>query len=130
MGLSWRDSVTTVLAGAVALVGLAVAGSWGWPMLGSPRTGCLAVLILGIGMCAASQPAGTDQPGRRDHGPAVAVLSILGVVSLVLAVAGLISGSDLAFASLVTVTLAMWLLATVRHAARSLTNTPAGQTST
>jgi len=130
MGLNWRDAVTTVLAGAVGLVGLAVTGSWGWPLLGSPRAGCVAVLMLGIGMCATSQPAGAAESGLRDRGPAVAVLAVLGVLSLVLAVVGVISGSDVAFMSLVIVTVVMWLLATIRHATSIHARRPAEHAST
>ena len=115
MGLTWRDGVTTVLAGAVALVGLAVSGEWGWAMLGSYRMGSLAVGILGIGMCIVANPGKQMEQKMHEQDRGVKVLAVLGGVSFVLMILGVIVSSELLFMLLTIVTLAMWLMATIRH---------------
>ena len=115
MGLTWRDAVTTVLAGAVALVGLAVSGEWGWAMLGSYRMGSLAVGILGIGMCIVANPGKQMEQRMQEQDRGVKVLAVLGGVSFVLMILGVIVSSELLFMLLTIVTLAMWLMATIRH---------------
>jgi hypothetical protein len=117
MGLTWRDLVTTVLAGMVALVGLAVSGEWGWPMLGSFRMGSLVVGLLGIGMCIASGSGSSMESGLKEQDGAVKVLAVLGVVSFALLITGVIVGSEVLFMGLTIVTIGMWLMATIRHAA-------------
>ena len=116
MGLTWRDGVTTVLAGAVALVGLAVSGEWGWPMLGSFRMGTLAVGILGIGMCIVAGSGSRMEEGLRDQDRGTKMLAALGVASFALIVLGLIVDSELLFMLLTITTVGMWLMATIRHA--------------
>jgi hypothetical protein len=115
MGITWRDGVNTVLAGLVGAIGLAVTGEWGWPLLGSYRSGTVALGIVGIAMCSFSgwgTAAATERPGRGT----VAVGSVLGGLALVLIVAGVIVGSELLFMALAVDTLALWLIATIRHA--------------
>ena len=115
MGLTWRDAVTTMLAGAVALVGLAVSGEWGWAMLGSYRMGSLAVGILGIGMCIVANPGKQMEQRMQEQDRGEKVLAVLGGVSFVLMILGVIVSSELLFMLLTIVTLAMWLMATIRH---------------
>jgi hypothetical protein len=114
MGITWRDGVATVLAAAVAFVGLAVTNEWGWPMLGSFRAGTLVVGILGLAMCITGGSGSAVEAGMQDRG--VRMLAWLGGFSFVLIAAGLITGSELVFMALVIVTLGMWLMATIRHA--------------
>jgi hypothetical protein len=113
MGLTWRDGVATVLAVAVAFIGLAVTNEWGWPMLGSFRAGTLLVGILGLAMCITGGSGAAVESGLQDRG--IKVLAWLGGFSFVLIVVGLITGSELVFMALVIVTLGMWLMATIRH---------------
>jgi hypothetical protein len=113
MGITWRDGVNTGLAAAVGVVALAVTNEWGWPLLGSARSGTLAVAILGIAMCTMSGTKEATEAGLRDVGAKVA--AGLGGIALVLIVAGLIAGSEPVFMVLVIDILALWLVATIRH---------------
>jgi hypothetical protein len=115
MRLTWKDGVATVLAAAVVVVGLAVAGDWGWPLLGSPRAGALAAGFIGIAMCSLSQAGKDMEDGLRE--PAAKVLAALGMLSLVLMIGGVIINSELMFLGLLIVTIGMWLMSTIRHAA-------------
>ena len=51
MRLTWRDGVAAAFAGLIALVVLAVSGSWGWPLLGSYTAGIVALVLLAVPMC-------------------------------------------------------------------------------
>jgi hypothetical protein len=115
MRLDWKDGLNTVLAGAVALVALAVTNDWGWPLLGSVRTGSLVVGALGIAMCIGSRGGEAFESGRP--GAAVKILAGLGVLALVLTVVGAVGGSESVFMALAIDTIVMWLMATIRHAA-------------
>jgi tetrahydromethanopterin S-methyltransferase subunit C len=70
-----------------------------------------------VGGCALS--AAGDLYTRAQSRWSMAILVIttmLGIVALTAAVTGLITGSTLALAVLVTATIALWLTATIRHA--------------
>jgi hypothetical protein len=118
MRLSWRDVVDTVLAGAVLMVGMAVSNEWGWPLLGSPRAGSLAVGFLGIAMCSVAGSGRAVEQEMKE--PGVRVLTGMGALALVLMIVGVITGSDLVFLALVIDTIGMWLMSTIRHATASL----------
>lgn len=111
MKLTWRDGVETVLGAAAVAVALAVTQGWGWPVLGSPRAGVVALAVLGQGMCSF---AGWTRSRWSD--PFIVIGSILGVAVLALIVAGLIAGTK-AFVLALAVTLGvMWFVATFHHA--------------
>ena len=116
MRLTLRDAVTTLFAGAVVIVTLAVTQGWDWPLLGSPRAGILAVGALGIGMCATGTRPQEAQAGatfwRR---PVIVAESGLGIVALVAFVGGLIVGTETWLITLAAVNLVMWGVATTRH---------------
>jgi len=116
MGLTWRDGVATVLAGAVAVVALAVTGEWGWAMLGSYRTGSLVVGLLGIGMCITSGSGAAMEAGLQEGNRGVKVLAFLGGLAFALMILGIVVGSEALFMALTIDTLGMWLMATIRHA--------------
>jgi hypothetical protein len=108
MSLSWKDVVTTVLAGVTgALVFVRLQGWHSWLM--SPRWGILVLGILGVVMCAAG--ASGVRPGSWATG-----LSVLGALSLVIMALGLITGQVVFFYALAADMLVLWLLATLRHA--------------
>ena len=112
MKLTYRDAITTVLAGLVVAVTLAVTRGWEWPMLGSARAGLVAAGILGVAMCSVGTRS--EDMATKDafvHHPGMIVGSALGAVALVLLVAGLIAG----------VLLLLWSVATIRHAATPTT---------
>jgi hypothetical protein len=116
MRLTGKDAVATMLAGLAVLVVLAVTEGWGWPLLGSPRAGVLALGVIGVGMCASGSRVG-EQTSMRD--PFIAVAMVLGIGSLVLIVLGLIVGSEALLVTLGATILALWLVTTLRHAIES-----------
>jgi hypothetical protein len=117
MKLTFRDAITTVLAGLVGAVVLAVTQGWAWPALGSPRAGILALGVLGIAMCSIgtrSEDMATKDALVRH--PGMIAGSALGGVALVLLVAGLVVGSEALLVVFAIDLLLLWAIATLRHA--------------
>ncbi len=113
MRLTWRDGVTTILAGCTVAIAMAVAQGWGWPLLGSVAAGVAVLGAVGLAMCVLG--ASTDSaPSLKD--PFTAVMSVLGSVALVLIVVGLIMANEAVFMTLTVVILVMWLVSTTSHA--------------
>ncbi|HSX01457.1 MAG TPA: hypothetical protein VLF67_04410 [Candidatus Saccharimonas sp.] len=108
MALSWKDAVTTVLAAGTGLLVYAKSQNWSSWLTG-PRLGILVLGAIGVAMCATGSISMTSGSGWS------IILSVMGGLALVLIVAGLITGSALAFYALAADILALWLLATVRH---------------
>ncbi len=118
MGLTWKDVVTTVFMGVIAAVYAAFLGGTSAWLISSARGTTLAVLVLGmVGGCMLSA-AGDLYKGPQSRAVRAwrVIASVLGVVVLAAAVAGLASGSTVALAVLVATTGALWLIATARHA--------------
>jgi hypothetical protein len=118
MGLTWKDVVSAVFMGAIAVVYTAfLAGTSAW-LISSARGTTLAVFVLGmVGGCMLSAPGDLyrEQQSRVVRAWRV-IASFLGVVAFAAAVAGLASGSTIALAILVASTGALWLVTTSRHA--------------
>src|SRR3990172_11415356 len=74
MRLTWKDGVTTLFAVAVVLVTMSVVQGWDWPLLGSYRAGTVALVVLGMGMCATG---GSTIQSLSMRNPYVATTSIL-----------------------------------------------------
>ncbi|MBI4260340.1 MAG: hypothetical protein HY658_07220 [Actinobacteria bacterium] len=98
---------------------LAVERAWGWPLLGSYRTGVLALGVVGMAMCSLSSPARSSGWSNA----LVGIAAALGAAALVLVVVGLTGGSRTAFVWLSADVLVLWGVSTVRHAF-----VPAGRT--
>ena len=115
MGLTWRDGVSTLFMAAIAASYAAFLGGTNAWLISSARGTAAAVLVLGIvGGCAMSATAELYQDGQaRAY---VTLASVLGATALVAGVIALITASTVALAILVVATLALWLMATVRHA--------------
>src|SRR5437764_15217053 len=117
MKLTWKDAVSTgFMAVIVAAYAAFLNGTSLW-LISSARGTTAAVLVLGIvGGCAMSQAeelfTGSRSPLRVTL---IAVTSVLGVTALAAAITGLVTGSTAALAVLVAATLALWLVATLRH---------------
>lgn len=122
MHLTQKDGVAAVLAIGVILVAAAVVGGWDWPLLGSYRVGAIAVLLLGMGQCAQGT-AIQDKGSMRD--PFVITMSVLGVGALGAAVWAIVANTETAFMVQVAITLAMWLISTIRHAVGTRSHAPA-----
>jgi hypothetical protein len=117
MRLTYRDVITTTLAGAVVAVTLAVTQGWDWALLGTPRAGVLALGLLGIAMCSVGTRAAdmaTAEELRRH--PAMIAGTVFGAIALVLLVVGLIVGTEAWLVALALDLMVLWLIATVRHA--------------
>jgi len=118
MMLTWRDAVTTLLAGAIIAVYLAfLDGTHLW-VISSARGATAAVALLGLAGGAVLGAAGhlataADSTAVRVY---LACTGVLGVAGLAAAVTGLVTGSGAALAALVVVTFSLWLVSAVRHA--------------
>jgi ABC-type Na+ efflux pump permease subunit len=111
--LTWRDVVTTGLAVFGAFVVLAVERGWDWPLLGSYRSSSLVLGAMGIAMCAVG---GSTTKDMSFSDPFIQTASVLGFAALVFIVTGLVSPTRAVFLALAVTTLALWLIATIRHA--------------
>ncbi len=118
MRLTWKDAVTTLFVAAIVAIYAAFLNGTGLWLISSARGTTAAVLVLGfVGGCALSAASGVNSAAQpRWARVLTTTASILGVAALIAAVIGLITGSTFMLAVLVTATLALWLIATVRHA--------------
>ena len=115
MRLTWKDAVSTVFMAAIVVIYVAFLNSTTAWLISSARGTAGAVLVLGIvGGCCMSAAAEQFQGTRAKAYTSFA--SVLGVTALVAGVIALITASTVALAVLVVATLALWLVATARHA--------------
>jgi hypothetical protein len=115
MRLTWKDAVSTVFMAAIVVIYVAFLNSTTAWLISSARGTAAAVLVLGmVGGCGMSAAAEQYQ-GKRAWAY-TSFASVLGATALVAGVIALITASTAALAILVVVTLALWLLATARHA--------------
>jgi hypothetical protein len=121
MRLTWRDGVAAAFAGLIALVVLAVSGSWGWPLLGSYTAGVVALVLLAVPMCVVGgyafwDSAAFEHPVLAMRDPYLAAAMLLGPVAIALTVGGLVAGTQSWFLGLAALIGIKWLIATARHA--------------
>ena len=115
MKLTWKDAVSTVFIAAIVVIYIAFLNATTAWLISSARGTAAAVLVLGIvGGCSMSAAAAQYQ-GRQTWAY-TSFASVLGATALVAGVIALITASTVALAILVVATLALWLVATVRHA--------------
>jgi hypothetical protein len=115
MRLTWKDAVSTVFMAAIVVSYAAFRDSTTAWLISSARGTAGAVLFLGmVGGCGMSAAAEQYQDAQAWLYRSLA--SVAGTAALVAGVIALITGSTVALAILVAVTLALWLMATVRHA--------------
>lgn len=119
--LTWRDGVAAVFALLIGLVTLAVVNSWAWPLLGSPKAGSVAVLLLAIPMCAVGGYAfwnsvAFEHPVQALRDPYLAVDMALAPVVIAAVVGALVTGTEGWFLGLAGIIGLKWLVATTRHA--------------
>jgi hypothetical protein len=117
MRLTYRDAIATVLAMAVVAIMLAVTRGWDWPLLGSVKAGIVALGVVGIAGCTTAtrtQDMATGQELKRH--PGMILGSILGGAALVMFIGGLIAGTEAWLVALAMTLIALWFVATVRHA--------------
>jgi hypothetical protein len=114
--------VASLLLVSLVMVAFAVIGGWEWPALGSVRAGVGAVFVIGMAMCILGSRFEGDQMMKD---PFLIGASVLGAAALVLAVIGLITGSEAIFVALVGVTAGLWVVSTTRHAVEGEHHAPA-----
>lgn len=107
MSLGWKDAAATLITAAAAVVTYARVKGYSWPLLGSWRMGTLALLVLGIGACAAGAVPNKDAW--------TTVASVLGIAGMVIGLLGLIAGSKLAFLLLAADIVLLWAVSTMHH---------------
>jgi hypothetical protein len=117
MGLTWKDAVATLFIGAIVAVYAAFLGGTSAWLISSARGTTTAVLVLGfVGGCALGGLADAYEGAKsRSAQVYTAIATMLGLVALTAAIVGLITGGTAALAVLVAATIALWLVATVRH---------------
>lgn len=117
MRLTRKDALTTLFTAATLAVYVAYQRGLDLPVIAGVRGTTAAVLVLGtVGGCALSE-AGDLYAKERSPLTRIftVVASAIGITALVAGVAGLITGSASALAVLVTATVTLWFLATLRH---------------
>ncbi len=120
MRFTSRDGIATLfVVVAAAMFGLWVSGT---AMTGiSTRVMTVVVFALGWAACMADQRQmaavyGADRSARAAPIGYVVTSSVLGGLALVTGIFALVTASELALAVLATAMVALWLLATARHA--------------
>jgi hypothetical protein len=125
MRLTWKDAVATLVVGGIVAVYVAfLNGTSAW-LISSVRGATTAVLVLGFaGGCALGGLAEAYRGAKPRTALAFAQMATdLGMVALAAAIVGLITGGAAALAVLVMATIALWVVATVRH----VSTTPPGR---
>jgi hypothetical protein len=111
MRLTWRDGITTLLAGLVAVIYVAFAYGWAIPVVDDPRGATLLLGAIGLSMCIVGGSGSTIASGNVWIAP----LGVLGVASLALVIAGLITGWEAAVPLLAAIIGLMWAVSTAHH---------------
>lgn len=117
MSLTWKDAVSTIVMAVIVAAYVAFLNGTSFWLISSARGMATAVLVLGIvGGCAMSEP-GDLYTGPRSamRVTLLTVTSLLGVAALAAGIVALVTASTAALAVLVGATLALWLVATLRH---------------
>ncbi len=110
MALTWKDFVTTLLAALVVWFYWSVTKGAAIPFISGYRAGVIALLVIGMTMCAFSTVSNAGQGNLF-----VMAAAVIGVCALIIVLYGLITGTKLAFELLTGTILLLWLIATVRH---------------
>jgi hypothetical protein len=112
MRLTWKDAIATVLtAGIVALYAAFLSGTT-LPLVSSPRALAAVFLIVGLTACAVGGTALTADMKARW---VVYAGGTLGGIAFIAALITVVTGSGFVLAVLVGTTVALWLMATLRH---------------
>jgi hypothetical protein len=110
MALTWRDLVATTLAVIIAGFSYLTATGYHFPLISGYRWAIGVLLVLGIGMCALSPTSSANYSS-----PWIMTVSILGGITAILIIAGLIMGTKTMFLAVAGTILAIWAIATLRH---------------
>lgn len=110
MYLSRRDLAGTMVAVLVVLAYAANVQDWWY--LGSNRWAAVTMLAVGFAGCA----LGARIVGESTTSAPIVLLAALGIVTLVLAAAVIVTGAQWALLALALSVVALWAGATLRHA--------------
>jgi len=117
MRLTWRDAATVPFMAAIIAVYTAhLGGADGW-LLASTRGNATAILVLGmVGGCGLGSAQELFQGARTPRTEFYAALTtMLGLTALTAGVIALVAANGPALAVLFGATMALWVVATVRH---------------
>ena len=120
MRLTWKDGLATLLVAAAVVLYALWAASALMPGV-STRWMTAIAFALGMAACTANQRElgevyGASGEGRRPSGFYIALATALGIVMLAAGVLAFVLASGAMLATLVTAMIALWLIATARHA--------------
>ncbi|HET7420266.1 MAG TPA: hypothetical protein VFL27_07785 [Candidatus Dormibacteraeota bacterium] len=121
MRLTWRDATSTALVVVGLAMAVSVVAGWGWPLLGSVRTGVIALAVIGGIACILGSPF------ERSYyfDPFGLITAIVGMAAVAFSVVGgLITDAPQYLLALMLVTGMLWALATVRHAVEGISASP------
>jgi hypothetical protein len=119
MRLTWRDGTATLLVAAAAVLYALWATN---ALMAGVSTRWMTVIAFALGMaaCTANQRELGEvygaREGRRPSGLYIALATALGVVMLVVGILAFVLASEAMLATLVAAMIALWLIATARHA--------------
>jgi hypothetical protein len=111
-GLDRHDAAATGLGLLGATVVWATLDNRGWLFVESYRGAIGVLTLIGIGMCA----VGARITPQTKTGPFLATAYVLGAAAGVLAIAGLLAGTEVLFIALAIDIAVLWIVATTRHA--------------
>ena len=120
MRLTWRDGLATLLVAAAAVLYALWAAGVLMPGV-STRWMTVIAFALGVAACTADQRElgevyGATREGPRPSGLYIALATGLGIVMLVAGIFAFVLASEALLATLVAAMVALWLIATARHA--------------
>ena len=120
MRLTWRDGLATLVVGAAAVLYALWAGGALMPGV-STRWMTVIAFALGAAACTANQHElgelyGAAGEGPRTSGLYIALATALGIVLLAAGILAFALASEAMLATLVAAMVALWLIATARHA--------------
>jgi hypothetical protein len=120
MRLTWRDGLATLLVAAAAVLYALWAAD---ALMAGVSTRWMTVIAFALGMaaCTANQRElgevyGATGEGRRPPGLYIVLATALGVVMLAAGILAFVLASEAMLATLVAGMVALWLIATSRHA--------------
>ena len=120
MRFTWRDGLATLLVAAAAV--LYALWATGALMPGvSTRWMTVIAFALGVAACTANQRElgevyGATREGPRPPGLYIALATALGIMMLVAGILAFVLASEATLVTLVAAMMALWLIATGRHA--------------
>jgi hypothetical protein len=120
MRLTWRDGLATLLVAAAAVQYALWAAGGVMPGV-STRWMTVIAFAFGMAACTASQRAlgevyAATREGPRPSGLYIALATVLGLGMLVAGILAFVLASKALLATLVAAMIALWLIATGRHA--------------